>query len=490
MQTLPKLFTMKLYTILLLAAVLSAVFVSTDAAAIIWDSASNNNLFVSTATRDQTPTELVFRFVMHTETAADSETITITATGSLNNDIFTGTSGSVTCTVTSNGAEPSTPSTCAMGTSGSGKKDTLIVTANTHALAAGFVVVTVTDSIAPNDDDENVVTFVVSSDNADGDSVNDNTGWTLSFGKPQLYFLKSTCRQGGPQITNGAEVSCAETNCQTCSGAHAGFVVTSGKQTATDVCNIGATLRKYRCDALYYTETSVDIAVSTEGLFGTLTCGAYKQGETAPDKDLNSLFSEDAFLYSVNSVYVNENDKASDQVVSLFGLPTPGLQYDIYCHMDNAVMSPALTVWTDKNDRITGVSLLPAVSKTLDSPVTITLTFTHVALLEDDDTIVLSNLVAGSTAIMNANPSCTGTASGNSDPAEEIIKSAVLSGDNKVLTLTVDDTESVAGSTVTIICNGAGLLANPAANTVIQYDLTVSEHPVSLENLVGWKVTS
>lgn len=374
-----------------------------------------------------------------------------------------------------------------------------------NQMAAGFeFTLECIDNIAPNPTVATMYTFKLTNTLPDEET----TAATFSVGSPRIYFLRSECRTGG--LAGGLLVgNNNEDPIKTCATGKS-FVVVSGLQHHggdKGTCANGET-DKNRCDALYHTDSSVDIAVSTSGSHGTLECGALTKGSTAPTLSLSNLVDSDSNVKSANSVFVSDADKEKDQVVTLFGL-TNDLQYDIYCHMDDVYMSPVLTVWTDLNTRLWGDSLIPGVKTRNENPSTITLTFSHGAALETGDLIVLTTVVDDDNSALFTNspaPDCKATTNGNTlalsgaagTGAQTGYNTQALTGSNKVLTITLA-AGSAKGSEVVIVCN-TGLSDNEDAVYTTSYKLETTDNDDStspsasntarntpLLNRFGWK---
>lgn len=316
-------------------------------------------------------------------------------------------------------------------------------------------------------------------------------------GIPLIYYARSDCKVGG--LSGGALADCDEgssSDCKKCTGAN-GFVLNSDLQKAATgagvSCVNGLTAkRKHRCSVIYAADTYLDVAVNTNGNFGTLTCGAYTAGN-APA--YNIMQDPSTNKKSAKSLMVDISRRYDDQVVTLSALPSDTL-LDIYCHMDDYILSPALTdVRTDENDRIWGDSLVPGTTVTGVSPGTITLTFKHGLELSSSHTIALTakwDPDGSPAAIFSANTDCTATSGGSSlTLTATSTKEGVRSGTDNVITTFTLGAASTAGNEIVIECNSA-LTDNKAVASagIVQYDLAVQNHPVTLKNRYGWASTN
>jgi hypothetical protein len=306
--------------------------------------------------------------------------------------------------------------------------------------------------------------------------------------KTLIYFVRSVCKVGG--LAGGAVAECDEGSngkCEHCTGAN-GFVRYSGLQEASDSCSYNIVANSHRCDTLYSTDSYIDVAVNTQGHYGTLTCGAFDVTYTGtPSYNLMQDPSSD--LKSRNTVFVPVSDRYKDHVVTLLNLPSH-TRYELYCHMDDfaATLSPVLeNVWTDTNDRVWGDSLVPGTKVIGLSPSTITLTFKHGKALDNNGTITLKAYYGNSTAVFTDNPQCTATTNGNA-LALHVTSSDHGVRDSTDNEITVFDLNgnSVAGSQIVLVCN-TELLTNPSGR--VKYDLTVSGHPVTLTDRYGWETS-
>jgi hypothetical protein len=327
----------------------------------------------------------------------------------------------------------------------------------------------------------------------------DQTKGSVDYvGIPLIYYARSDCKVGG--LIGGALADCddgSSSDCKKCTGAN-GFVLESGLQKAATGAGVScidgqAAKRQHRCNAMYGADTYLDVAVNTNGNFGTLTCGAYTAGASSVPA-YNIMQDPSTDKKSASSVMVDISRRYDDQVVTLSDLPSDTL-FDIYCHMDDYIMSPALTdVRTDENNRIWGDSLVPGTTVTGVSPSTITLTFKHGLALDNTATITLKAYYGTDTAVFTDNPQCTATTNGNALALDVVTTSdhgLRDSTDNEITVFDLD-ANSAAGSQIVLVCN-TELTTNPAVHATngrVQYDLTVSGHPVALKNRYGWKTTS
>jgi hypothetical protein len=340
---------------------------------------------------------------------------------------------------------------------------------------------------------ENDVLIELSTDNSDDETAGGKlTGasgslTTDTFGLLMIYFRKSECRVGG--FAGGTRKECDDgdtNNCKTCTGAES-FVVTTGLQKTSQTCPTGASNDELRCDAMYHSSTNLDIAVNVQGSYGTLTCGAFESSfsEGTPPS-LNLMEEPDSKLKAANYVLVDEVDRYNDQVVSLSNL-IPDEQYDIFCHMDNVLMSPPLTVWTDINDRVWGVSLVPSTTTAGSSPGTITLTFTHGAALASGNTITLNYYYTSTSNPMfgAANTLCSCDVTSDGSPIST--SSTDTHSSTQYQLDIVLSASSAKGSTIVVECD-ANLANNPTAGTQVLYDLTahLATHPQKIEKRLGW----
>ena len=264
-----------------------------------------------------------------------------------------------------------------------------------------------------------------------------------------------------------------------CSSSSRSFVLTNSLQHhgGDEGACAGGAPDKNRCDALSFTESYVEVAVSTSGSYGTLMCAAFSAGSSAPVSSLMNL--QDPNKKSAFHAGVSEDEIDYDHVVILSDLDSD-TQYDIYCHMDETYMSPMLRVWTDVNDRLWGDTLAP--SSTTGTPANIVLTFSHGKAFANGDVIILTTNLA---IFANAsNPICEAWSDG---VLHQIPPTASVSNNAISLTLKVD---SAAGSELKIDCS-SDILANPSSGTIISYTLVgdADKHPVALENRYGWTAT-
>ena len=314
---------------------------------------------------------------------------------------------------------------------------------------------------------------------------------TPAIGKgPYIYYQKSTCIIGG--VSGGTPKNCDEggsADCKKCTSLGDGFVVSTGMQTAnTDCRSDGTTNDQFRCDtAVSFTESSVDIAVFTNGNYGTLACAALVFGQSPT---YNLMEDPSTNIKARNSVYVDTSSRHGDQVISLDGLK-PSTEYDIYCHWDDVVFSPQLTVWTADSDRVWDVSLVPGNTAVGASPGTITLTFTHGTALTASENLKLEFYHTTSTTMFSGNAACgcsgTTTDDGSGGTSLTITTSNSASG---ILTINLGS-GSAAMSTVTIVCN-LNMNVNPTSGTVVLYDFEadLDKHPQKLEKRYSYTTTA
>jgi hypothetical protein len=436
-------------------------------------SASSNNMVLSSDYQTETPTELVFTFDF-VNALVNTKEITI-VTNPANGDLFESTG--TTCVITdSNGATLTADEVaCITADSGSGNRDSLVCTVGTNGITSDAHTITCTGGIKPNPQTYFNWKFDMSHDHTGSESTTGEEGWKV--GLPRIYFRRSECRANGEP--HGALVTGAGDPIKTCDSSR-NFVVKSGIQLVegnSGTCYDG-NKNKNRCDAMYFTDNTIDIAVSTYGNFGTLTCGAFTTGQSAATVS-NLMNLVDNNKQAANSVYVTEADRYVDHVVSLTNLESD-LQYDVYCHMDEVVYSPYLTVWTDENDRLWGDSFVP--DTTSVKPAYYTLTFSHGKELVADDVIVVTTSEAIFTN--SGTPACEGWSDGikhTTDPTSSV------TGAELSITLQVT---SPKGSKLQIICNTE--IANHPGNTdTVTYELDgdSDRHPRKLLNRYGWKWT-
>lgn len=462
--------------------------------------AFSNNMILSSEAVAQTATEIKFEFTLATDMVSGNNIVFTTDPTNVHS--LWATAATVPCTLThSNGVKYTNPPTCTASATTT-KIDILTCVAGSTTVAKnnGLHTLTCTDNIAPNPSSYYDWVFDISGTH---DSKTDQPGWKV--GLPRIYFRRSECRAGGLPAgahTAGTLVSGYVKECKVASGIN--FFVKTGIQLVggdAGTC-FDNKKTKNRCDAMYFTDTSMDVAVSTYGNFGTLTCGAYTKGSSAPSYSIMSDTS--TTLKSKNSIEVDEVDRYADQVVSLTGLPSDS-QYAVYCHMSERVLSPMLLAWTDENDRIWGDTLIPAVTTASTSPVTLTLTFYHGLEMTNGakDVISLTAIKGGDqTAIITSNvPACTATttspgSSTASDISITVARSAGASatGDiasttsNAKITFTLSNAAqtSTAGSKIVIVCN-SNLANNPASGTIV-YDLHVEDHPTIRSDRFGYTI--
>jgi hypothetical protein len=325
-----------------------------------------------------------------------------------------------------------------------------------------------------------------------------------TIGQIAPYYKKSQC---GIQVA-GTLQNCVESGsslCKTCTAA-GGFKVLSGTQSGAttsdpdvDVCTAGT---QERCDALYFSDSAVDIYFTTNGNYGLAVCAAYSINAAVSDHSfLNDIVVDGVTgLISKKSILITKQDRYLDHVVSLVNLQ-PDTQYEITCHMDQRLKSTMLKVWTAPSIMLHDISLIPATTVTGIAP-GLTLQFTHGADLEDDDTIVLT-IQSGASGI-NVNPlalnaptsmgTCTATTTTHAGITSSLTLQSSSASAAKTVTFTLgvgsgSAVVSTRGSHIIVTCPNDNMKINPAVDHYFTYDLVASSHE-KVWNQEAWTVTN
>ncbi len=330
-----------------------------------------------------------------------------------------------------------------------------------------------------------------------------------ALGRIAPYYLQSSC---GAAVAVVAQ-ACVENPCEACNAA-GGFLVTSGTQTDDDVdpnspkcaSTDSGGPANIRCDAMYYTDTAVDIYFTTNGNYGTAVCGAYEKGASAVathsilgDTVVNGL----AGLISKNSVRVEKENRYLDAVISLNGLQ-PHTQYKVYCHMDEVVLSEPLLVWTAVNTLLYDIAFIPSTTKTGVKPA-LHFSFSHGADIKGGASIVITAAVESTGtnglifATSDAVEGCAVTTTYHG-ATSDFQTASIATGDTQT-TLTVTAASGAStiysrkGSRIDIVCLDTGTTARFAANSgtaagdYVTFKLAVTGH-TTVEKQRAWTVTA
>lgn len=485
---------MKSQAYILLTALFTS-FVLTKGATTNFRASINNAMF------GETPTEIRFTFTtgaIAAQTSSHTIVIKTRPAGAL-----WAAAASAGCVMTKDSDASNVALTSAVTASSSSNFDILTLDPSADVAAGGYTV-ECKSNIPPNPTSYKEWRFDITNSGESGTEPTDLLGFAI--GSPRIYFLRSECKLQG-LMAGAYEEATKEKKPHTmdrdvakyCTGQKA-FVVSTGLEWigGDDGECLSNLLTKIRCDAMYHTESSVDIAVSTSGNHGTLTCGALTKTTAHADPPTYNLMQEpenNNEIKAANSVFVPLAEKNIDHVVTLSGL-TSNTQYDIYCHMDEVYMSPYLTVWTDENNRIWDDSLLPGVITKNESPGTLTLSFRHGKELSQSanaDIIKLSiTQDAGTTIMTSGVPVCTATTDGSVLTLGTISRANDLGTDDLILFPLGTGATSARGSKIVITCNGQNIADNPNPGFV-KYKLYIdgtSDDPPALLNRFGWKTST
>lgn len=247
---------------------------------------------------------------------------------------------------------------------------------------------------------------------------------------------------------------------------------------------------------------SVEIAYNP-GSVGEFTCSAFTDGSGLPTTRANVKTGTGSVAKSVRTHNILPENRYNSVQMTLNGL-SPSTIYDIHCfHLSHGIISnTAASVETDLGS-LTGVSLVPSATAAGAFP-TLTLKFTHEVELAVGATITLKlykNYESVSTVALTATGTDQQVACGNRltiKSGSQVVTGAHTCGaDNNLLTMTLAD----AGSTIASGTRGTEveiamasddtnlhLPDNPAAGTIITFDVEVSDHGKLLQQ-DGWKTT-